>query len=141
METFHQIESQATLQSAVEARHRAPARRALAPVAKLPPEIEPIELSGIRLEPGSNALQVRGRHVVLRAKPVAVLALLMNNAGRPVSRQTLISTIWGTYRPRHDAALRVYVHGLRRLIDSDPRVERRILTVRAPDSRGYLFRP
>lgn len=126
------------LTNAVEARPR-PARRTDLSLVPVVVKLEAIELSGIRLEPESNSLHVAGQTWILRAKPVSVLWLLMRCAGVPVTREELIRHCWGTYRPRHDAALRVYVHGLRRLIDSDPAVERRIVTVRAAGTHGYLF--
>jgi DNA-binding response OmpR family regulator len=145
LETLPRVEyasaAEAVQRSAVEACRRSTRRdgRSVVAAAAAP---EPIEISGIRLEPESNRLCVRGQTRVLRAKPAAVLWLLMRGAGEPVTREALIRHIWGAYYcSRHDAALRVYVHGLRRLIDADPTLERRIVTVRAAGARGYLFRP
>jgi len=145
LETLPRVEyasaAEAVQRSAVEVCRRA-TRRGERSLVAAAPEPEAIEISGIRLEPESNRLYVRGQTRILRANPAAVLLHLMRGAGKPVTREALIRHIWGAYYcARHDAALRVYVHGLRRLIDADPTLERRIVTVRAAGARGYLFRP
>jgi DNA-binding response OmpR family regulator len=65
----------------------------------------------------------------------------MRNAGRVVSRESLIAQTWGFYRAQHHVTLCVYVHGLRKIVDCDPQRQRLILTLHRGTSRsGYLFR-
>ena len=102
---------------------------------------EPLEVGEIRLDQRNNLLRFAGREWLLRAKPVAVLAALMRNAGRVISRESLIQQVWGEFRTEHDATLRVYVHQLRQIIDAGAPRRRHIVTVRATGRRGgYLFR-
>ena len=102
---------------------------------------EPMQVGEIRLDQQNNLLQYAGREWLLRSKPVAVLAALMRNAGRVVSRESLIQQVWGEFRVEHDATLRVYVHQLRQIIDANAPRRRHIVTIRAAGRRGgYLFR-
>jgi len=131
----------AALEDAVAA-YRAAGRRV--PIIFLPPlapEKEPLERHGVHLDPATNIVQVRGREHILNPKPATVLAVLMRNAGRLVSRESLIAQTWGFYRAQHVDTLAVYVHGLRRIVDCDPERQRLILTLlRGSPRSGYLFR-
>ncbi len=102
-------------------------------------DAEPIELGPIRLDPANNLLRVRGQEYVLRSKPVAVLAALMRNAGRVITREALIHQVWGANRKGHDATLRVYIHQLRQMIEQGGR-NRHIVTVRSAGPPAYMFR-
>ncbi len=103
---------------------------------------EPIQAGDIRLDQANKLLKFAGREWLLRAKPVALLAVLMRNAGRIMPRDVLIRLVWGEFCPEHDATLRVYIHQLRRILDADSPRRRHIVTVRSSGGRGgYLFRP
>jgi DNA-binding response OmpR family regulator len=103
---------------------------------------EPLQVGEIYLDQQSHVLRYAGRRWLLRSKPVAVLAALMRNADRVISRESLIKQVWGEFRPEHDATLRVYVHQLRRMLDAGPGAPYpHIATVRIAGRRsGYLFR-
>jgi two-component system KDP operon response regulator KdpE len=134
----------ADLEDAVAA-YRAAGRRVpiifLAPVAPPAQENGPLERHGIHLDPATNILQVRGREHILNPKSATVLAVLMRNAGRLVSRESVIAQTWGFYRAQHDVTLCVLVHGLRKKLDCDPQHQSLILTLhRGTPRSGYLFR-
>ncbi|MEU7870520.1 BTAD domain-containing putative transcriptional regulator [Dactylosporangium sp. NPDC049140] len=58
-------------------------------------------------------------------KPRTLLAVLACHAGRPVSAEVLVESLWGSAPPaRADANLRVYVHHLRKALGGD-RIGRR----------------
>ncbi|WP_433205938.1 BTAD domain-containing putative transcriptional regulator [Dactylosporangium sp. CS-047395] len=58
-------------------------------------------------------------------KPRTLLAVLASHAGRPVSAEVLIESLWGAAPPaRADANVRVYVHHLRKALGGD-RIGRR----------------
>ncbi len=131
----------ADLEDAVAA-YRAARRRV--PIIFLPlpaPENGSLERHGIHLDTATNILEVRGREHILNPKSATVLAVLMRNAGRLVSRESVIAQTWGFYRAQHDVTLCVLVHGLRKKIDSDPQRKPLILTLhRGTPRSGYLFR-
>jgi DNA-binding response OmpR family regulator len=102
---------------------------------------EPLEVGEIRLDLENQEVHYAGRRWLLRSKPVAVLAALMRNAERVISREALVQQVWGELRPEHDATLRVYVHQLRRILDAGTPRPQHIVTVRVAGRRGgYLFR-
>jgi len=107
-----------------------------------PPSLgEPIQVGDIRLDQEKNLLQCGGREWLLRPKSVAVMAVLMRNSGRVISRGSLIAQVWGEDGSDHDATVRVYVHQLRRIVDGGESRRRHIVTVRsAGGPGGYLFR-
>jgi len=123
------------------------ASRTIAPVSPLaafrtrPALREPIQVGDIRLDQEKNLLQCGGREWLLRPKSVAVMAVLMRNSGRVISRGSLIAQVWGEDGTDHDATVRVYVHQLRRIVDAGETRRRHIVTVRAAGGPGgYLFR-
>jgi two-component system response regulator RegX3 len=105
-------------------------------------ETEAIQVGDIRLDQETHLLQCGGREWLLRAKSVAVMAVLMRNAGRVITRESLIAQVWGQGSADHDATLRVYVHQLRQIVDAGEQRRRHIVTIRSSGSGGgYLFRP
>lgn len=67
-----------------------------------------------------------------------VLELLLRNPGRLVTRQTMLSTIWGTDRASDSGYLRLYISQLRKKLEPDPSVPRFLLT---EQGMGYRFQP
>ena len=106
-----------------------------------PAPSESIQLGEIQLDRQRNVLRLGAQEWRLRPKPAAVLAALMRNAGRVVSRAALVDQVWGGPGPKREATLRVYVHQLRQIIDAGAPRRRRIVTVRSQErGGGYLFR-
>src|SRR6202165_5988135 len=55
-----------------------------------------IEGGGIQIDPDRHLVFIRGRDVHLRRKEFELLSLLMENAGRLLTRDVLIDRIWGS---------------------------------------------
>ena len=80
---------------------------------------------------------VRGKKVVLRPTEYRLLYHLVNNAGRLLTHETLLSKVWG--REYRDEAhyLRLYITYLRQKLEKDPAHPQYILTERGV---GYRFK-
>ena len=57
-----------------------------------------------------------------------VLDVLVRNAGRLVTRQTLLTTIWGTEHAQDTGYLRLYISQLRKKLEKDPSSPIHLLT-------------
>ena len=69
-------------------------------------------------------------------KEFELLALLMENAGFVVTRQTLIDRVWGFDYVGNTKTLDVHIKRLRSRIESDPAEPERIVTIRG---LGYKY--
>ncbi|TFD27022.1 response regulator [Cryobacterium cryoconiti] len=67
-----------------------------------------------------------------------VLEVLVRNVGRLVSRQTLLTEIWGSEHITDTGYLRLYIAQLRKKIEPDPSRPRYLLT---ESGMGYRFMP
>jgi two-component system response regulator RegX3 len=117
------------------ARMRAALRRApLATVDDLPGEA--LVVGEVRLDPERHEVSVRGEPVSLPLKEFELLELLLLNAGRVLTRDTLIDRVWGPHYVGDTKTLDVHVKRLRAKIEDDPGAPRRITTIRG---LGYKF--
>ena len=96
-----------------------------------------IRLGDIVLDPSRQQLLVRGEDVQLAPKEFALLRVLMENAGRVVTRQTLLDKVWGYDFEGEQQTVSVHVRWLREKIEQDSANPHHIITVR---SRGYMFK-
>ena len=83
-------------------------------------------------------VSVRGEDVQLRRKEFDLLVLLVENAGRVLTRDTLIDRVWGADYVGDTKTLDVHIKRLRAKIETDPGNPRHIITVRG---LGYKFEP
>lgn len=67
-------------------------------------------------------------HIRLTPTEWQVLELLIRNPGRLVTRQTLLSSIWGTAHVTDTGYLRLYLSQLRKKLEPDPAHPRYLLT-------------
>src|SRR5438067_11317468 len=95
-----------------------------------------LEVGDVRLDPERHEVVVRGEPVALPLKEFELLELLLANAGRVLTRDTLIDRIWGPYYVGDTKTLDVHVKRLRSKIEEDPSTPRRITTIRG---LGYKF--
>ena len=72
----------------------------------------------------------------LRRKEFELLALLVGNAGRVLTRDTLIDRVWGTDYVGDTKTLDVHIKRLRNHLEEDPSSPAIITTVRGV---GYRF--
>ncbi|HUY63346.1 MAG TPA: response regulator transcription factor [Acidimicrobiales bacterium] len=94
------------------------------------------EAGEISVDPERHRVFVRGEEVVLRRKEFDLLLLLVEHAGRVLTRDTLIDRVWGTDYVGDTKTLDVHVKRLRAHIEKDPSAPQIITTVRGV---GYRF--
>lgn len=118
------------------ARVRAVLRRSGEPVpASAPTSVAagPVELDAERHE-----VRVRGEVVDLPPKEFALLEVLLRRAGKLVTRDSLITQVWGEDYHGDTRTLDVHVRRLRGKIEENPREPKHLRTVRG---LGYKFQP
>ncbi len=104
--------------------------------ADSPGEDGALEVGGVRVDPDRHRVFVRGVEVQLRRKEFELLALLVSNPGRVLTRDTLIDRVWGTDYVGDTKTLDVHIKRLRSHLEEDPSTPAIITTVRGV---GYRF--
>ena len=99
-------------------------------------EPEAVEVGDVRLDPERHEVFVRDRLVLLPLKEFELLEILLENAGRVLTRDTLIDRVWGHDYVGDTKTLDVHVKRLRAKIEDDPASPTRITTIRG---LGYKF--
>lgn len=109
------------------ARIRALTRRA--PQQEPDPVVELGDVS-VDLQARSVTRTADGRTERIRLTPTEwqLLEILLRNPGRLVTRQTILTTIWGSEHVTDTGYLRLYVSQLRRKLEPDPAHPRYLLT-------------
>jgi two-component system response regulator RegX3 len=95
-----------------------------------------IEVAGVVLDPDEHRVTVRGIGITLPLKEFELLHLLLANAGRVLTRDTLIDRVWGSDYVGDTKTLDVHIKRLRSKIEADPAVPTRIVTIRGV---GYKY--
>lgn len=90
----------------------------------------------LEVDVGRHEVRLRGQFVRLPLKEFELLALLMENAGRVLTRATLIHEVWGHDYVGDTKTLDVHVKRVRAKIEDDPSNPSRIVTIRG---LGYKF--
>jgi two-component system, OmpR family, response regulator RegX3 len=116
------------------ARIRAVLRRA--PIIDVMDVDAPVEAAGVRVDRVRHEVQVDGASVELPPKEFELLAYLIENAGRVLTRHQLIDEVWGADYVGDTKTLDVHIRRLRTRIEADPHEPERIQTVRGI---GYRF--
>ena len=97
-----------------------------------------LEGGGVRMDPDRFEVTVRGTPVHLPRKEFELLELLLENAGRVLSRETLIDRIWGPDYFGDSRTLDVHIKRLRAKCEEDPHEPKHLVTIRG---LGYKFIP
>jgi two-component system response regulator RegX3 len=105
-----------------------------APVDALPRNV--LEVGEVTLDLDRHECTVRGEEVTLPLKEFELLEQLLLSAGRVLTRDTLISRVWGADYVGDTKTLDVHVKRLRAHIEVDPSEPRLITTIRG---LGYRF--
>jgi len=100
------------------------------------PEEQVLSVGEVTLDVTRHRVWVRGQEVHLRRKEFDLLTLLMENAGRVLTREVLIDRIWGSDYVGDTKTLDVHIKRLRSRIEEQPSHPRWITTVRGV---GYRF--
>lgn len=97
-----------------------------------------LEIGPVRLDASRHRVTVRGEEVTLPLKEFDLLEYLMWGAGRVLTRNQIIETVWGADYVGDTKTLDVHVKRLRTKIETDPGEPRHLITVRG---LGYKFEP
>ena len=116
------------------ARIRAALRRA--PGEEEDSNAEVVEVADVRLDPIRHEVAVRGEPVQLALKEFDLLELLLVNAGRVLTRDTLMDRVWGPSYVGDTKTLDVHIKRLRAKIEESPSAPTRITTIRG---LGYRY--
>ncbi len=116
------------------ARVRAVLRRAEAPAADA--ESAVLEAGDVRMELERHEASLGGKPLELTVKEYELLRMLLEHAGRVVTREHLIREVWDTSWFGSTKTLDVHVSALRRKLGDDPADPRYISTVRGV---GFRF--
>ncbi len=118
------------------ARMRAVLRRSPADDGRPEPSAEALVVGDVHLDPGRHEVIIRGEPVNLPLKEFELLALLLEHAGRVLTRDTLIDRIWGHDYVGDTKTLDVHIKRLRAKVELDPAHPVHITTIRG---LGYKY--
>jgi two-component system response regulator RegX3 len=118
------------------ARVRAALRRSGAIIAGESGSGGGLSVGDVTIDPERHVVTVRGAVTKLPLKEFELLYVLMANAGRVMTRDTLIDRVWGSDYFGDTKTLDVHIKRLRSKIEVDPGSPVAILTIRG---LGYKF--
>jgi two-component system response regulator RegX3 len=95
-----------------------------------------IAVGDVALDPVRHEVRVRGDEIALPLKEFELLELLLDNAGRVLTRETLIDRVWGPHYVGDTKTLDVHIKRLRTKVEDDPSHPTRITTIRG---LGYRY--
>jgi two-component system response regulator RegX3 len=95
-----------------------------------------LEVGDVAVDPERHEVTVRGEQVRMPLKEFELLTLLLENAGRVLTRDIIIDRAWGSDYHGDTKTLDVHIKRLRTKIEDDPRNPRRIVTIRG---LGYKY--
>ena len=95
-----------------------------------------IEVGDVSLDPERHEVVIRGEQVSLPLKEFELLGLLLENAGRVLTRETLIDRVWGADYVGDTKTLDVHIKRLRTKVEPEPSSPTRIVTIRG---LGYKY--
>jgi len=90
----------------------------------------------VRLDPERHEVEVRGQRVDLPLKEFELLEVLLENAGRVLTRDRLIDRVWGHDYVGDTKTLDVHIKRLRAKVEADPTEPTSIVTIRG---LGYKY--
>ena len=105
-------------------------------VAPMP--AERLEGGDVSVDLERHEVFIRGQSVGLPLKEYELLAVLLDNAGRVLTRETLIDRVWGMDYVGDTKTLDVHIKRLRTKVEPDPANPSRIVTIRGV---GYKYVP
>jgi two-component system response regulator RegX3 len=107
-------------------------------VSAIPDSLDVVEVGDVKIDHERHEVFVRGGEVRLPLKEFELLAILLENAGRVLTRETLIDRVWGSDYVGDTKTLDVHIKRLRAKVESDPAAPNRIVTIRG---LGYKYEP
>lgn len=119
------------------ARLRAALRRGvLSSTADVSSGIGTVSIGGVSIDPEQHVVTIRGDITKLPLKEFELLYILMSNAGRVLTRETLIDRVWGNDYFGDTKTLDVHVKRLRAKIETEPSDPQLVVTIRG---LGYKY--
>ncbi len=106
------------------------------PAEKVSSKDKPIRIGAIVLNPERYEVKVKNEPQALTHKEFMLLQLLMANAGKVLTRETLLDKIWGYETGVDTRTVDVHIRSLRRKLEEDPSHPFYIETIRGV---GYRF--
>jgi DNA-binding response OmpR family regulator len=97
----------------------------------------PIEVSGLRIDPGKRTVTRDGEVVPTTYVEFEILIALARSPGRVFTRDMLLARVWGDSAYRDPRTIDVHIRHLREKIEADPKEPEYLFTVRGV---GYRFR-
>ncbi|MFZ9108582.1 MAG: response regulator [Ilumatobacteraceae bacterium] len=98
--------------------------------------VSSINVGDVTIDPEQHVVTVRGQVTKLPLKEFELLYVLVANAGRVMTRDTLIDRVWGSDYYGDTKTLDVHIKRLRSKVEVDPARPTAILTIRG---LGYKF--
>src|SRR5947209_3312582 len=95
-----------------------------------------LRFGSLEIDRDSRSVRVDGQERSLTGYQFALLVALAENAGRVLSRETLMDLVKGEPLEAFDRSIDVHVSRIRAVIEDDPKRPHRIITVRGA---GYVF--
>jgi two-component system response regulator RegX3 len=102
----------------------------------LPPDEDAVRVGDVAVDNQRHEVTVRGEQVQLPLKEFELLSLLLEHAGRVLTRDQLIDRVWGADYVGDTKTLDVHIKRLRSKVEDDPSNPTRILTIRG---LGYKY--
>ena len=97
----------------------------------------PIEMRGLRIDPGKRSVSRNGDTVPTTYVEFEILSALARSPGRVFTRDMLLARVWGDSAYRDPRTIDVHIRHLREKIEADPKEPEYLFTVRGV---GYRFR-
>ena len=97
---------------------------------------EIISAENVSLNLTDRTAEIDGKAVELTAKEFDLLALFVENQGKTLKKEYLLSTVWGSDSDSELQTLHVHINRLRQKLGDDPKNAKRLLTVWGV---GYKF--
>ena len=95
-----------------------------------------VSIGGVSIDPEQHVVTIRGDVTKLPLKEFELLYILMSNAGRVLTRETLIDRVWGNDYFGDTKTLDVHVKRLRAKIEKEPSDPQLVVTIRV---LGYKY--
>jgi two-component system response regulator RegX3 len=95
-----------------------------------------LESGPVRLDIDRHVVSIDGAQVTMPLKEFELLEVLLRNAGRVLTREQLMSRVWGADYFGDTKTLDVHIKRLRAKLEPDPSAPRHLVTIRGV---GYRF--
>jgi len=89
---------------------------------------EPIAIGPVTFDPVRQRVERNGEAVELSRKELDLLAYLVRNRGRVVSREQILDAVWGHFASSADRAVDYHILNLRKKLEPDPGRPQHIVT-------------